>query len=56
MIVLVKWQEHDRQYSIGLKQFLDKLGVDVKNEKIEATIKKLLEQQELKPHVNTKHK
>jgi len=47
MIVLVRWQEHDRQYTIGLQQFLKKAGIDVKNEKIEATIKKLLEQEEM---------
>lgn len=47
MIVLVKWEEHDRQYTIGLNQFLDKLGVNVDNAKIQLTIKKLLEQEEM---------
>lgn len=56
MIVLVKWKEHDRQYTIGINKFFDKLGIDVDNAKIEQTIKKLLEQQELKPHEPAKHK
>lgn len=47
MIVLVKWQEHNRQYTIGINKFFDKLGIDVDNAKIEQTIKKLLEQEEM---------
>lgn len=47
MIVLVKWTEHDRQYTIGINKFLDKLGVNVEDEKIQLTIKKLLEQEEM---------
>jgi hypothetical protein len=56
MIVVVKWQEHDRMYTIGLKEFLKKLNVDVNDAKIELTIKKLLEQQELKPYESAQHK
>lgn len=52
MIVLVKWQEHDRAYSIGLQEFLKKLDIDVDDAKIQATIKKLLEQEEM-TSVNT---
>lgn len=55
MIVLVKWTAHNRQYSIGLQEFLKQLDIDVKNEKIEQTVKRLLEQQELKPHVDTQY-
>lgn len=55
MIVLVKWAEHDRMYSMGLQPFLKQLGLDVDNAIIELTIKKLLEQQELKPYVDTQH-
>lgn len=47
MIVLVKWNEHDRQYTIGLSRFLKELGVDVEDAKIELTLKKLLEQEEM---------
>jgi len=47
MIVLVKWQEHDRMYSIGLKAFLAKLDIDVDDATIEKTVKQLLEQEEL---------
>lgn len=52
MIVLVKWTAHNRQYSIGLQEFLKQLDIDVKNEKIEATVKRLLEQEEM-TSVNT---
>lgn len=47
MIVLVKWTEHDRQYTIGINKFLQRLGVDVDDAKIQQTIKKLLEQEEM---------
>lgn len=47
MIVLVKWAEHDRMYSMGLQPFLKKLGIDVDDAEIEQTIKTLLEQEEL---------
>jgi hypothetical protein len=56
MIVVVKWQEHNRAYTIGLQQFLKKLGVDVQNETIELTVKKLLEQQELAEYEQPEHK
>ncbi len=49
MIVLVRWEDHDRQYTIGINKFFDKLDIDVDNAKIEQTIKKLLEQEEMKP-------
>lgn len=47
MIVLVKWQEHDRSYTIGISRFLKELNLNVDNAKIEQTIKKLLEQEEM---------
>ena len=56
MIVLVKWTTHNRQYSIGLQEFLKQLDIDVDNAKIELTVKKLLEQQEFKPYVDPEHK
>lgn len=48
MIVLVKWHEHDRTYTIGLHAFLKKLDVDVDDAKIQETVKKLLEQEDMK--------
>lgn len=48
MIVRVEWQEHDRVYTIGIQEFLKRLGLDVKNETIVNTIKKLLEQEDMK--------
>lgn len=47
MIVLVKWTEHDRMYSMGLQPFLKKLNIDVDDATIEKTIKILLEQEQL---------
>lgn len=47
MIVLVKWTEHDRMYSMGLQPFLKKLGIDVDDATIAKTVKNLLEQEEL---------
>ncbi len=47
MIVLVKWHEHDRTYTIGIQAFLKKLGADVDDAKIQETVKKLLEQEEM---------
>jgi len=47
MIVLVKWQDHDRTYTLGLQAFLKELDINVDNAKIQATVKKLLEQEEM---------
>jgi hypothetical protein len=41
---------------MGLLEFLKQANLDVDNAKIEQTIKKLLEQQELKPHESAQHK
>lgn len=38
MIVKVEWKQHNRNYSIGITQFLSLLGYDVD----EATIKKVI--------------
>ena len=56
MIVLVRWQEHDRQYSIGLQKFLKCLQLEVTDEQIKNAIKTLLEQQEMTPNEHTEHK
>lgn len=47
MIVIVKWKEHDRVYSIGLQKFLKQLHLEVTDEDITNAIKNLLEQREL---------
>jgi hypothetical protein len=47
MKVIVKWENHKRVYTIGIAHFLKELGIDVDNAKIEKTITKLLEQQEM---------
>jgi len=48
MIVLVKWEEHNRQYQIGIQKFLRTMSIDVNDAQIEKAIRKLLEQQEMK--------
>lgn len=47
MVVLVRWLEHERQYTIGIQKFLKELGVEVSEERIKQIIKKFLEQQEM---------
>lgn len=47
MIVLVKWQEHDRQYTIGISRLFQLLKLKVSDEDIQQAIKKLLEQEEM---------
>jgi len=53
MLVIVKWNEHNREYEIGIKPFLKSMGIDVEDKQIEQAVKKLLEQQETKPHGDT---
>ena len=48
MIVLVKWEEHNRQYQIGIHRFLQSMDINVDNAQIQKAIIKLLEQQEMK--------
>lgn len=47
MEVLVRWKEHDRQYTMGIQTFLKKLNIQIPDSQIQETIKKLLEQQEM---------
>jgi hypothetical protein len=47
MIVLVKWHQHDRQYTIGIRKFLKELNLDVNDAQIQSAIKHLLEQEEM---------
>ena len=47
MIVLVKWEEHNRQYQIGINKFLRAMNLNVNDAQIEQAIRKLLEQQEM---------
>lgn len=53
MLVIVKWTTHNRQYEIGIKPFLKSMGIDAEDKQIEQAVKKLLEQQEMKPHGDT---
>ena len=55
MIVLVRWQEHNIAYTIGLQKFLKQLNLEVTDDDIKNAIKNLLEQQEMTPHEYTKH-
>lgn len=48
MIVLVKWHEHGRQYTIGISRLMQLLNLDVSEEQIKQAIIKLLEQEEMK--------
>ena len=47
MIVQVKWQKHDRIYTIGISRFLQELNLDVNDAQIQSAIKHLLEQEEM---------
>jgi hypothetical protein len=47
MIILVKWQEHDRQYTIGINKLFELLKIDVSEMEIKLAIKRLLEQEEM---------
>lgn len=47
MIVLVKWSEHDRQYTIGISRLFKLLNLEISDEQIQQAIKKLLEQEEM---------
>lgn len=53
MKIVVSWTEHDREYTIGVRPFLKAMGIDVDDEKITRTTKKLLEQEEMKPHAES---
>lgn len=53
MKIIVSWSEHNRSYTIGVIPFLKALGIDVDDETLIETTKKLLEQEELKPHGRT---
>ena len=47
MKVLVKWNNHDRVYSIGIQRLFRVLNIDVNDAQIETAIKQLLEQEEM---------
>jgi len=47
MIVKVSWTEHDRVYTIGISRLLQMLNIEIPEEQIKQTIKKLLEQEEM---------
>ena len=47
MKIVVSWEIHDREYTIGVIPFLKAMGIDVDDERITQTTKKLLEQEEM---------
>jgi hypothetical protein len=47
MRVTISWTTHARKYSIGLQEFLKQMGINVTEEQIKATARKLLEQNEV---------
>lgn len=55
MKIVVSWTEHEREYTIGITPFLKAMGIDVDDETIEKTTKKLLEQEEMQPHGNIQY-
>lgn len=56
MKIVVSWTEHEREYTIGVLPFLKAMGINVDNATIEKTTKKLLEQEEMKPHAKSQDK
>lgn len=48
MQIVVSWTEHEREYTIGVIPFLRAMGIDVEDEQVIQTTKKLLEQEEMK--------
>jgi hypothetical protein len=47
MRLYISWASHNRKYSIGVAEFLKQMGIEVTDEQLVATAKKLLEQQEV---------
>lgn len=47
MRVLVKWNNHNRIYSIGIQRLFEVMNIDVNDAQIETAIKQLLEQEEM---------
>lgn len=44
-IVKIAWMCHNRKYEIGVKHFLEALGVELSDEEVLAAISKLLSKQ-----------
>lgn len=49
MKLTIAWTSHNRRYTIGVSEFLKAMGLEVSDEQIVATAKKLLEQNEVEP-------
>lgn len=49
MRIIVDWTEHDRKYTIGIRQFLLTAGIDLSDEEIKNVIRKLLSNDGLSP-------
>lgn len=47
MRVFVSWQNHNRRYSIDLEYFLKQMDINVTDDQLKATARKLLEQNEM---------
>jgi hypothetical protein len=52
MVVKVSWQEHEREYTIGIQRLFELLELDVTDEKIKKAVRKLLEQNEMEQKQN----
>ncbi len=54
MRLTISWTNHDRKYTIGVVEFLKNMGIEVSDDQLKATAKKLLEQRavqdETSPH------
>lgn len=48
MRVTISWTNHNRKYTIGLREFLKQMNINASDEEIHAAARKLLEQNELK--------
>lgn len=44
-IVKIAWLWHNRKYEIGVKHFLEVLGVEISDEEILAAVRKILSEQ-----------
>lgn len=49
MRIILQWENHNRRYSVDAVVFLKHAGIIVSDDKLVATAKKLLEQNEIEP-------
>lgn len=48
MRITISWTTHDRRYTIGVVEFLKHLNINITDDQLKATARKLLEQNEVK--------